>query len=137
MTKVMTSIHHLKDTLEKTCLVALSYFDSNNQALKQSVIAGKVIAVDKEVGITLMLFTENESLPESQNKTAKLIIPADLSCWFTAPQGDFHTSNGEAKITNPDFLVTWDIHQTKEDKKEGEQQWWQWFPRTEAPQINA
>lgn len=132
-----TKISQLNDTLGKSCLVALSYFNHNNQAIKQSVIAGKVIAVDIELGITLALSITDKSPQCSTSKAANLIIPADLSCWFNAPQGDFYASENKVKIANPHFLVTWDIHQTKADKKEGEQQWWQWFPRTEIPRINT
>ena len=67
-------------------------------------------------------------------------IPATLSCWFKAPKGEFHTSHEQVKIVDPDYLVTWDIYQTKKPKdekaQEGVQQWWKWYPRTEDPKVN-
>lgn len=129
-------LNTIEDTLQKTCLVGLSYFNVQEQMLKQTILAGKVIAVDKEMGITIALFDKNMTVnPQSAN----FILPSDLSCWFTAPQGEFHTTQAEVKIINPDYLVTWDIYQTKANEKsskqEGEQQWWKWRPRTEKPEI--
>ncbi|OUS31807.1 hypothetical protein A9Q98_02460 [Thalassotalea sp. 42_200_T64] len=134
----------LAQTINKTCLIGLSYFDTKKNLLKQTMLAGKVSAVDKEMGITVELLANAE---KSQNngksehsKPANFILPANLSCWFIAPKGDFHTSQTGVKINNPDYLVTWDIHQTKENPDsnkpaDGDQQWWQWQPRTQPPQI--
>jgi len=131
----------LEDTLQKSCLIGLTYFDIDGKELKKQLLAGTVTAVDAEMGITLKLLTTNKN---SETKDANFIIPATLSCWFKAPKGEFHTSHEQVKIVNPDFLVTWDIYQTKsqgksqDDKKaqEGVQQWWKWYPRTEDPIVN-
>lgn len=127
----------LEDTLQKTCLIGLSYFDIDGRELKKQLLAGTVTAVDAEMGITIKLLSDNTN---DQKKDANFIIPATLSCWFTAPKGDFHTSHEQVKIKDPDYLVTWDIYQTKkpEDAKaqEGVQQWWKWYPRTQDPQVN-
>lgn len=120
----------IKETINKTCVIGLSYFDSKNNLIKQSMLGGKVISADTENGITLKLATDS-----NDNNSANFIIPAELSCWFIAPKGDFHTSDKNIKITNPDYLITWDIFQTKADKSDGEQQWWQWRPRTVPPKL--
>lgn len=137
----------LQQTLNKTCLIGLSYFDKEHNLLKQSMLAGTVVSVDKEMGITveLLVATDNSLSKVAQTnakqntdkKSAQFMLPANLACWFIAPAGDFHTSTEGVKITNPDYLVTWDIFQTKsqENIADGEQQWWQWQPRTTAPQI--
>lgn len=138
----------LEDTLKKTCLIGLTYFDIDGKELKKQLLAGTVIAVDAEMGITLKLLskdnvegnTEDKKPKSKAKKEANFIIPATLSCWFKAPKGDFHTSHEQVKIVDPDFLVTWDIYQTKKSKdekaQEGEQQWWKWYPRTEDPVVN-
>ena len=131
----------LEDTLQKRCLIGLTYFDIDGKELKQQLLAGTVTAVDAEMGITLKLLAADK---KGENKEANFIIPATLSCWFKAPKGEFHTSHEQVKIIDPDFLVTWDIYQTKpqskhqDDKKAGEgvQQWWKWYPRTEDPTVN-
>ncbi|MDN4501200.1 hypothetical protein QX776_02220 [Alteromonadaceae bacterium BrNp21-10] len=120
-------IKELQDALHKRCLVGLSYFDVNGEMVKQSLLGGTVASVDVENGIALVM--------EDENKT-QFIIPANLSCWFSAPKGEFHTSQEGVKMVNPEYLVTWDIHQTKGEKQEGEQQWWEWVPRTETPRVN-
>ena len=125
-------LNSIEDTLQKTCLVGLSYFDVQKVLLKQSILAGKVIAVDKEMGITIALIDKEMKV---NDQSAKFILPSDLSCWFSAPQGEFHTSLQNVKIINPDYLVTWDIYQTKEHQNSNEQQWWQWRPRAEVPKI--
>jgi hypothetical protein len=141
----------IEDTLNKTCLIGLSYFNAQGEQLKQNIIAGRVIKVDSEMGITLELSTlDNErdkkvsADSSAQSQSAHFILPTDLSCWFNAPKGDFHTSQAGVKIVNPDYLVTWDIYQIKdkqnEDKtkktvQDSQQQWWQWRPRSQAPNV--
>jgi len=147
------TIKTLNDTLQKKCLIGLTYFDVNGVQLKQTLLAGTVTSVDEEMGIKLNLLTL-DSVKKNHNKSAnktsfkgkkaEFILPANTSCWFTAPKGDFHTSVENVKITDPDYLITWDIYQTKAQKtadgikdniKDGEQQWWQWRPRTQKPQV--
>ena len=137
----------LEDTLNKTCLIGLTYFTVDGELLKQSILAGKVISVDQEMGITISLNTSTTA--DTKDSAANFLIPTDLSCWFNCPKGEFHTNLSKEKVINPDFLVTWDIFQTKNQQtsnttnktfntstvQDGEQQWWQWIPRTEKPQI--
>ncbi len=126
----------LEDTLKKSCLIGLTYFDFDGNELKKQLLAGTVMAVDAEMGITIKLLAAETN---NDKKDANFIIPATLSCWFTAPKGEFHTSHEQVKIVNPDYLVTWDIYQTKaqDDKQpDSEQQWWKWYPRTEDPIVN-
>jgi len=132
----------LEDTLKKRCLIGLTYFDIDGNELKKQLLGGTVVAVDSEMGITLKLLSAEGNSDKA--KEANFIIPATLSCWFKAPKGEFHTSHEQVKIVNPDYLVTWDIYQTKshgksqqDDKnQEGQQQWWKWYPRTEDPKVN-
>lgn len=131
-------LENLEDTINKRCLIALSYFSVDDKPLKQTLLAGTVKSVDKEMGITLSLDIEDENKTTTPSQP-EFILPANLSCWFNSPKGTFTTSNPKIKIENPDFLVTWDIYQTKKPKdakEEGEQQWWEWHPRTAPPQVN-
>ncbi len=95
------------------------------------MLGGEVIKIDKEKGITLALLAKQNEAP------AEFILPANLACWFKAPKGEFHTSLEGLKIIDPDYLVTWDIYQTRDDKEDGEQQWWEWVPRVEAPAVTG
>lgn len=136
-------LERFEDTLQKKCLIGLTYFDVNGEQLKQTLLAGIVKSIDDEMGITLSLFTI-KSKKNIKKPEAEFILPADMSCWFKAPKGDFHTSVENVRVTDPDYLITWDIYQTKAQKtadgvkdniKDGEQQWWQWRPRTQKPQV--
>lgn len=138
-------------TIEKTCLIGLTYFTAEGEMLKQSLLAGKVSSCDAEKGIGIALF-EKES---SGQGSKQFLIPTDLSCWFTAPKGQFHTSVEGVTVTDPNYLITWDIYQTRSykqesdereasklvsDKQPGKQgdeqmQWWEWKPRTEQPKV--
>lgn len=137
----------IEDTLHKTCLVGLSYFDVQGEQLKENILAGRVVKADSEMGITVELSTDSLDANSTQ-KAAHFILPTDLSCWFTAPKGEFHTSQKELKIINPDYLVTWDIYQTTAQKNkkanndnsgevitDSQQQWWKWVPRTQSPNV--
>lgn len=126
----------LENVVGKTCLIGLSYFDKNGEQLKQSMLGGMVKSVDKEMGITIELAGADKPA-KGKSKPAEFLIPSTLTCWFVAPKGDFHTSQDGVKIVNPDYLVTWDIHQTQESGsiEDGQQQWWEWLPRTVEPQV--
>lgn len=136
-------LKNLEDSINKTCLIGLTYFSVKGEQLKQTLLAGTVISVDKEMGITIALLIA-DSQTNKPEKAPEFILPANLSCWFNAPKGDYHTSHNNVKITDPNFLVTWDIYQTtskdsdnnKEESKDGEQQWWEWHPRTADPTVN-
>ncbi|EDP99079.1 hypothetical protein [Shewanella benthica] len=141
----------LETTIEKTCLIGLTYFTAEGEMLKQSLLAGKVSSCDAEKGIGIALFEKEKSDQASK----QFLIPTDLSCWFTAPKGKFHTSVEGITVTDPNYLITWDIYQTRSykqesdegeaakpisDKQSGKQgdeqmQWWEWKPRTEQPKV--
>lgn len=129
-------LNSLEDAIGKSCLIGLTYFDLQGEELKQSLLAGVVKSVDQELGITLRLLQASKVGDiATQNADAEFIIPANLACWFKAPKGEFGTSQAGVKVKNPDFLITWDIHQTKKEVEEGQQQWWEWVPRTVAPVV--
>lgn len=129
----------LDNVVGKTCLIGLSYFDKKGEQLKQSMLGGIVKSVDKEMGITIELAQASADNKKAKkgDKIPEFLIPSTLTCWFVAPKGDFHTSTDSVKIVNPDYLVTWDIHQTQDSGsiEDGQQQWWEWVPRTVEPQV--
>jgi len=117
------TLNSAENTLGKVCLVGLSYFSAEGQLLQNKILAGIVTKISTEQGISLRLHGEDG---------VDFILPHDLTCWFIAPAGVFHTSNG-IKIQNPDYLITWDIYQCRAGKAEGEHQWWEWVPRQAPP----
>lgn len=118
----------LEDLINKTCLIGLSYFDTDGELLKQSQLSGVVSSVDKEEGIRVQLDINNE-------KTL-FILPPSLKAWFIAPAGHYKNPECQIDIENPDYFVTWDINKTKEETPEGEHEWWGWEPRVAPPTVN-
>ncbi len=117
------SLHNI---LHKTVLVGLSYFNRQGDLIQQRQLCGKVIETDGQKGIAIQRTDED----------GYFVLPASLDCWFYAPNGDFHDSESGVKISNPDFLVTWDVFQKQEAVEEGSHQWWEWHPRTVPPQVS-
>ena len=135
----------LNDLLGKTCLIGLSYFDTNQALLKQMQHAGQVVTVDAEEGIGIELHKKEQKDQDSnkqapKHKTEKppiFTLPSSLAAWFSAPAGTYRDETGILLIQDPDYFVTWDIHKTKDDTQEGQHEWWRWVPRTVAPSVNA
>jgi len=133
----------LDDLIDKTCLIGLTYFNTRGEMLKQLQLAGTVIAIDRENGITVRLHPTSRADPipgddaiaSDGGKPANFILPASLNGWYRAPPGHYRDAERRLLIENPQYLVTWDIHQTKSDTPEGEHEWWEWLPRTVPPQV--
>lgn len=126
----------LNDLIGKSCLIGLSYFDDRGGLIKQSQLAGTVTKADPENGISVELQSTREDIQlQQEKKPAIFILPPSLSCWFIAPQMHFQSDAHHIDIIDPDYLVTWDIHQTKESSAEGEHEWWDWVPRSVPPQV--
>ncbi|MFL0796443.1 MAG: hypothetical protein K6L73_03005 [Cellvibrionaceae bacterium] len=129
----------LTDLLNKTCLIGLSYFDTKGELLKQSQLAGTVIEADEEQGISIKLFAveseQSANEAKEKEKDPTFILPPNLSPWFIAPPGHYKNAESGIDLENPDYLVTWDIHQTQKETPDGDHQWWEWVPRTANPTV--
>ncbi len=140
----------ISDLLNKTCLIGLTYMTAEGEVLKLSQLAGEVIAVDEEEGISVELFTpDSNTTPTEPNKIASTAdssnaedkpavfhLPPGLSAWFIAPKGHFKNPEFGIDIENPDYFVTWDIVRKKDSTPEGTHEWWEWHPRTTPPSVN-
>ena len=131
----------IEDVLNKTCLIGLSYINTNGDLLKQAQYAGTVITVDKEEGITIKLMAIPAEGKAGDNKgkkeeTPNFHIPASLDAWFIAPKGHYKNTEHHIDIENPDYFVTWDVVKKKDDTEEGQQEWWEWHPQSQAPRVN-
>ncbi|MFL0810859.1 MAG: hypothetical protein K6L76_10625 [Agarilytica sp.] len=126
----------LNDLLNKTCLLGLSYFDTDNALMKQEQMAGEVVSIHEENGISIKLAKGKPSEHIATDSDTKIfVIPPHLACWFKAPEGKYRDQDGNLLIENPNYFVTWDIHKTQDEKK-GDHEWWEWVPRTAAPKVN-
>ena len=129
----------LDDIVNKTCLIGLSYFDVNNELLKQVQHSGRVISVDQEEGITIQLdnaVPSNTIQTDSEDTNNLFVLPPLLTPWFIAPPGHYKNAESHIDIENPDYFVTWDIRKTTESTPEGEHEWWGWEPCIAPPSVN-
>jgi hypothetical protein len=131
----------IEDVLNKTCLIGLSYINTNGDLLKQAQYAGTVITVDKEEGITIKLDAikgaeKGKKADSGSKETPNFHIPASLDAWFIAPKGHYKNAEHHIDIENPDYFVTWDVVKKKDDTEEGQQEWWEWHPQSQAPRVN-
>lgn len=124
---------NINSILNTTVIVGLNYFNSHGQLIQQRQLAGTVVETDGEKGIAIQLFAP----PGSTAETNHFVLPAALDCWFHAPAGDFHVPDSGIKISDPDFLVTWNIQQTQTMVEDGTHQWWEWLPNTVPPKVNS
>ncbi|MBX2808366.1 MAG: hypothetical protein KTR20_06990 [Cellvibrionaceae bacterium] len=118
------------DLLNKTCLIGISYFDTQGELLRQQQHAGTVVEVDHEEGISVKL----QAVPGITDPPVVHLPPA-LDAWFIATPGHYRNAECPIDIKNPHYLVTWDVYKTKEDTPEGKHEWWEWVPRTTPPQV--
>jgi len=126
----------IEDVLNKTCLIGLSYINTNGDLLKQAQYAGTVITVDKEEGITVKLNAIEGAEKGKKSETPNFHIPASLDAWFIAPKGHYKNAEHHIDIVDPDYFVTWDVVKKKDDTEEGQQEWWEWHPQSQAPRVN-
>jgi hypothetical protein len=122
----------LEDLLDKTCVLGVAYFDRQGELMKQVQVAGSVLGVDLEQGITLQLRHAEAGVEQAQ-----FIVPPNLAAWFKAPPGRYRHAETGVDIENPDYLVTWNVHRTQDTTTEGQHEWWEWVPNVEPPQVGS
>lgn len=123
---------HIEELLAKTCVIGLSYIDTDGQLLKQTQYAGTVTQVENEIGISVQLQHSDSAVEKPV-----FILPPNLAAWFKAPPGHYRHLASGVDMQNPDFLVTWNIYRTRDSTAEGQHEWWDWVPNTSAPQVGA
>ena len=80
--------------------------------------------------------TLSRALKGKKAETPNFHIPASLDAWFIAPKGHYKNAEHHIDIENPDYFVTWDVVKKKDDTEEGQQEWWEWHPQSQAPRVN-
>lgn len=127
---VIDMVQQLEDLLTKSCVIGVSYFDVQGELLKQAQYAGTVIKVDAELGITIRLQHIDPTVEQ-----AEFILPPNLQAWFNAPPGHYRHAPSGVDMQNPNFLVTWNVHKTRDSTTEGQHEWWEWEPNLVPPQV--
>jgi hypothetical protein len=122
----------LQDLPGSTCVIGIQYFDTQGGLLQQAQYAGEVVKVDEEMGITVRLRHSNPAAGH-----AEFILPPNLAAWFKAPAGHYRNAASGIDITDPQFLVTWNVHRHRDGTAERKQEWWEWIPNTEPPRVGG
>ena len=125
----------LQELINKTCLIGITYINTNGDTLKSAQYAGTVIEVDAEEGIKVKLMAIAAS-PAANEQTPNFHLPPSLDAWYIAPKGHFKNAEFNIDIENPDYFVTWDVVKKKDDTEEGQQEWWEWHPSGVSPRVN-
>ena len=127
----------LQDLLNKTCLIGLTYIAANGDVLKQTQLAGTVIEIDEEEGLSVELMKIEGQEPQAEGeKPAIFHLPPLLEAWYVATPGHYKNAEHKIDIVDPDYFVTWDIVKKKDDTAEGDHEWWEWHPRLSSPSVN-
>ena len=112
---------------------------SNIYTAVNGVNAIEVLEECLSTGIKINLMPV-EGAPNSEkgpaDKTPNFHLPPSLDAWFVAPKGHYKNPEHHIDIENPDYFVTWDVVKKKDEAQEGQQEWWEWHPRTAAPKVN-
>jgi len=86
--------------LGKTVLVSLTCMNDFGDLEAFEQFAGPIVRIDNEDGLVVLRGDTNEEFS----------IPPDLDHYLPAKPGDYKLAESETIISNPDFLVEWDIY---------------------------
>ena len=87
-----------EDILGKVMLIGLSYFNQNNELVRQAQYWGTVVEA-------------NETRIAVRRENGKLFtLPPDLESTHPAPEGEYRLNSTGEVVVNPDFLSTWSIY---------------------------
>lgn len=104
----------------KLALVSVRYFDVDRvSCLKETKVYGTINAVNDDDGIAIRLSNREEEF---------FTLPAGLEAWHQAPAGSYEDESSGELITDPDYLVSWHVYRTQEQREDGDHEWWSWEP---------
>ena len=86
--------------IAKTVLVSLTCMNDFGDLEAFEQFFGPIVRIDNEDGLVV----------KRQDTGEDFSIPPDLDHYLDAKPGDYKLSESDAVITNPDYLVEWDIY---------------------------
>lgn len=89
----------------KYVLVGVNRLGSNEQVLSTEQIHGKVLRVSAEDGLIILK-------PDG----SEFGLPPLLNCYEKADKGVYSLKSSNEKITNPDYLATFNVTATRDDE---------------------
>ena len=97
-----------KEIVGKYILVGITYLDSNGELESQQQLHGVVEKASETDGILIELRGVNDG--------EKWNMPPSTRAITVARPGVYKLRNTNEEIENPDYLCTWEVHRTNEDK---------------------
>lgn len=94
-----------KEMIGKYVLVGVNRLDSEEQVLSTEQIHGKVLRVSEEDGLIIVQIDGRE-----------FALPPILDCYQEADEGIYSLKSSNEKITNPDYLATFNVSATRDDE---------------------
>ena len=92
-----------KEMIGKYILVSVNRLDSDDQVLSTEQIHGKVLRVSSEDGLIIL-----------QSDGSEFGLPPLLECYQKADEGVYTLKSSNEKITNPDYLATFNVTVTRD-----------------------
>ncbi len=108
----MTDAHHQEvpwdgavalDLPGKLLLIGLSFTDAKGDLKRQEQCWGRVTSVDSRAGISLVL--------EGSRHGENFSLPPDTRSIKPARPGDYHLRSTGEVVSNPDYMVTFVVHE--------------------------
>ncbi len=84
----------------KTVLVSLTCMNDFGDLEAFEQFCGPILRINNEDGLVVMRGDTNEEFS----------LPPDLDHYQLASPGDYKLAESDALVTNPDYLVEWDIY---------------------------
>jgi len=84
----------------KTVLVSLTCMNDFGDLEAFEQFSGKVLRINNEDGLVVLRDDSNEEFS----------LPPDLDHYQKAKPGEYKLAESETVVTNPDFVVEWDIY---------------------------
>lgn len=89
--------------LGKTIIVGLTYEDARGSILEQKQLHGKIVRIDSEKGIEILLHQSDEIY----------YLPPRLALLKPAPAGEYRLRSTGEVIINPDFTSDWIVNRSQ------------------------
>ena len=94
-----------KDMLGKYVLVGVNRLDKKECVVSTEQIHGEVIRISQEDGVIILLSDGGE-----------FDLPPFLDCYQKAEKGIYTLKSTKEKITNPDYVATFNVSETGPDQ---------------------
>ena len=102
-------MNNVNSYIGKTVLIGLTFYDPDGKKTGSDVGHGKIVRINEKEGIVVEIGPDH-----SEYK-----LPPDLNNLQKAPPGEYKESTTDVKITDPEFITFWEIHEVASNQGGG------------------